>query len=212
MTRYTRYALLAVAMLLLKGMATAQAVEAYAGHERAGIDLLWFERFAGKPEKQTPFLFFSRNRANKDYRSAAVAFGSTNAVSFNFPNGLGIVAVGLFGNAGFTPKTGIQYIKQKKDFIFFGWAVADLKKRGSMDVFGLFRYQPGIKTPLKGFGQLELLTVYTPSSKVWNLTQRLRLGLKHRSWAAGMMADLNQTGAKGFSNTNNYGIFLRNEF
>jgi len=203
---------LTIAMLFIKGMAMAQMTEAYAGHRRAGVDIMWFENFKNKKEERTAFLFFSRNRASVDYKNNPALFGSTNAVSYNFKNGIGIVAVGSFLQKGFVLKSGIQYYRQKKQFVFFGWAVADLKKDGGIDVFGLFRYVPKINSSLHAFGQLEFFPVYTPSTEVWSLTQRVRIGLKHRSMAAGFMADFNQTGKNNFTSTHNLGIFMRNEF
>jgi hypothetical protein len=204
--------ILLMVLLLTKGRTIAQAVEGYAGHERAGMDLLWFKNFKNKREERGPFLFFSRNRASVDYQGSPTAFGSVNAVSYNFKNGLGIVAVASFLQAGFTPKAGIQYYKAKGDFMFFGWLVADLKDNGGADVFGLFRYQPKINETWRIFSQLELFPAYHFSAETWSLTQRLRFGVKYHTWAAGFMADFNQTGKITFKNTNNWGVFIRNEF
>lgn len=192
-----------------------QVVEVYAGAKRAGIDLLWLESIKNTQGERTPFLFFSRNRASRELQAKASAptrFGSINAVSYTFKNAVGIVIVGSFLNPSFTPKAGLQYAKQKGDFLFFGWAVADLKKEGGLEVFGLFRYQPEINPSLRGFGQLELFPIYIPSSGLWNMTQRLRLGLRHQTWAAGMMADVNQFGKNSLTTTAHVGVFLRNEF
>lgn len=204
--------LFAIALLFNKSRAMAQSVETYAGHKRIGVDLMWFKNFKNTKEERTPFLFFSRNRASTDYKNAPTAFGSTNAVSYNFKNGLGIVTVASFLNAGFTPKVGFQFVKTKGDFLFFGWLVADLKQKGSVDLFGLFRYQPKINDHWKGFGQLELFPVYNPTTEIWNITQRLRLGVKYHAWACGFMADFNQFGKDSFTKTNNLGGFLRYDF
>lgn len=201
-----------VILLLVGGTVLAQTVETYAGHERAGVDLMWFKYFNNQKGAHTPFLFFSRNRANTDYRNSPTAFGSTNAVSYNFRNGLGIVAVGSLVNAGFIPKTGIQLVKTKGNFLFFGWLVAELKKDGNLDLFGMFRWQPKVNANWRVFSQLELFPVYQPNQGVWNLTQRLRLGAKKRAWAAGGMADFNQSGKTDFRLTNNFGLFLRYDF
>lgn len=190
----------------------AQSVEIYAGYQRAGIDLMWFKNFKNTKNETTPFLFFSRNRASTDYQNSPTAFGSTNALSYNFKNGLGIVGVASFLNAGFTPKVGIHYYKQKGDFVFFGWLVTDLKKKSNVDLFGLFRYQPTINRQWKGFFQAEVFPVYSPNTQLWNLTQRFRLGTRFHTWAGGLMLDFNQTGKKEFSSTQNLGIFIRNEF
>lgn len=203
---------LALAMLLSGSIAKAQSVEAYAGHKRAGADLMWFKYFRNEKDERTPFLFFSRNRASTDYDNAPTAFGSTNAISCNFKNGLGVVAVGSFLPAGFTPKAGVQLVKMKGDFLFFGWLVADLKKEGNLDLFGLFRWQPKLNGPWRLFSQLELFPVYNPKHAYWNITQRLRLGAKYRASAAGFMADLNQSGSDDFVKTQNIGGFLRHEF
>ncbi|TDM00427.1 MAG: hypothetical protein C4K58_04255 [Flavobacteriaceae bacterium] len=190
----------------------SQSVETYAGNNRAGVDLMWFKKFKNEKQESTPILFFSRNRASVDYHNSPTAFGSTNAISYNFENGFGFVAVGSFLNSGFTPKLGVQYFKQKGDFMFFGWLVGDMEKEGSLDLFGLFRYQPKIGENLKLFSQAELFPVYSPSSEAWNLTERLRLGLKYQDFAGGLMADFNQIGKNSFQSTQNIGVFLRHEF
>lgn len=204
--------ILVIAVLFISKALTAQTVEYYAGHQRTGVDIMWFKNIKNKKEERIPFLFFSRNRASVDYKNSPALFGSTNAVSYNFKNGLGIVTVASFLNAGFTPKAGVQFYKAKNSFLFFGWLVADLKKKGNIDLFGMFRYQPKISERWKGFGQLELFPVYTPSTEIWNLTQRIRLGAKHHAWAGGLMMDFNQYGNGSLTKTNNTGVFLRYDF
>jgi hypothetical protein len=173
--QHSKIFLFTLAMLLSGSIANAQAAEAYAGHQRAGIDILWFKYFKNGADEKTPFLFFSRNRASVDYQNSSGIFGSTNALSYNFKNGLGIVVAGTFLNTGFRPKMGAQYFKQHGGFMLFTWLVADLKKEGTVDLFGLFRYQPSIAEHWKIFSQLEFFPVYKPSTETWNLTQRLRL-------------------------------------
>lgn len=190
----------------------AQMVEFYVGHERRGIDILWFKNFKNRKEEKTAFLFFSRNRASVDDHNSPTLFGSTNAVSYNFKNGLGIVTVASFLNAGFIPKAGMQYYKSNNNFLFFGWLVADVKKQGNIDLFGLFRYQPKINEHWKGLMQLEFFPVFTPSSELWNFTERVRIGAKHHGWGAGLMMDFNQTGVTNFIKTNNIGAFVRYDF
>lgn len=66
----------------------------------AGVDIRWF-RYLNRPEgTQTPLLFFSRNRASVDYHRSPTITASTDAVSDNFDNGFGLVAVGSFLNSG----------------------------------------------------------------------------------------------------------------
>lgn len=201
-----------IALLFSQSGAMAQSVETYIGHKRIGVDLMWFKNFTNTKEERTPLLFFSRSRASTDYKNTLTAFGSTNAISYNFKNGLGIVMVASFVNTGFIPKSGVQLVKTKGDFMFFGWLVADLKKEGNIDLFGMFRYQPKINDKWKGFGQLELFPVYNPTAEIWNMTQRLRLGAKYYAWSGGFMTDFNQFGRTDFTKTNNIGAFLRYEF
>jgi hypothetical protein len=190
----------------------AQSVEYYAGDKRTGVDLMWFKYFKDSKNENTPLLFFSRNRASVDYKNSPTAFGSTNAISYNFKNGVGIVSVASFLNNGFTPKAGIQYYKQKGDFMFFGWAVADIKKDTNIDVFGLFRFTPKLNEKWRLFSQLELFPIYNPSSEFWNITQRLRIGPKFDRFTFGVMADFNQSGITNFNTTENMGGFLRYDF
>lgn len=204
--------LTAIFLILTGVRVQAQSVETFAGDKRAGADLMWFKSFSDTKEARTPFLFFSRNRASVDYKGSPSAFASTNAVSYNFKNGLGLVAAAVFLNAGFVPKAGIQLYKQKRDFMFFGWLVADLKKNGNADLFGLFRYQPKINETWRGFLQLELFPTYHPGSGSWNLTERTRIGGKYHRWAGGLMVDLNQAGKGQLNSTSNIGGFLRYDF
>ncbi|MCU0429537.1 MAG: hypothetical protein MUF42_06150 [Cytophagaceae bacterium] len=201
-----------LALLLQSSEALSQATEAYGAHQRSGVDIMWFKRFKKKNEAPGPFLFFSRNRASVAYERSVSLFASTNAVSYNLKNGWGMVLAGTFLMNGVSVKSGIQYFKQEGAFMFFGWCVSELKSHGSIDLFMLFRFQPSISPTLKLFSQVEVFPVYQSGTRSWNLTQRLRLGLKHRSWAAGPMADFNQVGAKTWKRSNNLGAFVRYEF
>lgn len=203
----------ALAFLLFFGCESiAQSLETYAGHKRAGVDLMWFRFFKTTNDKQTPVLFFSRNRASTDYHDLPTVFGSVNAVSYNFKNGMGMVAVASFVNNGFVPKGGIQYYKASGDFLFFGWLVADMKNAGNIDLFGMLRYQPELRENLKLFLQLELFPVYSPLTRFWNLTQRARAGIRKASWTTGLMADFTESGAKQLQTRTNAGGFLRYDF
>lgn len=190
----------------------AQSVETYAGSKRAGLDLMWFRNFKDIKQQKTPFLFFSRNRVSTDYHNAAVVFASTNAVSYNFKNGLGAVLVASYLGNGLTPKAGVQLFRQKNNWMFFGWLVTDVKNKGNVDCFGLFRYLAPLKNNWKLFNQAELFPVYTPFNKNWNLTQRLRIGLKYNQCSFGVMADFSQTGQQHLATTENIGGFVRCDF
>ncbi len=197
---------------LFGNIALAQSLEYYAGDKRTGVDLMWFKNFKSSDGKNTPFLFFSRNRASVDYHNSLTVFGSTNAVSYNFKNGLGLVSVASFLNNGFTPKAGLQYFKAKKEFLFFGWLVTDIKNKGGIDCFGLFRYQPKISEKWQLFSQLELFPIYNPSTEIWNTTERIRLGIKYNQLAFGLMLDGNQNGKTNWTTTENSGVFVRYDF
>lgn len=201
-----------LATLLFGSVAFSQSVELYAGDKRFGSDVMWFKNFKNHQQENTPFLFFSRNRASSDYDNKLGSFGSTNAVSYNFKNGLGIVTVGSFLNSGFTPKAGIQFVKTKGDFMFFGWSVIDLKSNPNVDVFGLFRYQTKLSEQWNLFSQAELFPIYNFKNESWNITERLRLGVKKNKTVFGLMMDFNQFGNKNLSTIENSGIFLRQEF
>lgn len=203
-----------MAAILLTGVAAAQTTEVYAGNHRAGVDILWFSPFRKNSGDKTPFLFFSRNRASIDYKQPGTGLlGSANAVSMNFKGGIGIVSVASFTNNGLTPKAGIQYFRSVRHFMFFGWLVADLKKNGGLDLFGLFRYTPAINEKVSLMAQVELFPVYFRESKSTNMIQRVRLGLKNTVWSGGLMADFSQGGGSNPYRTRNYGLFLRvNDF
>lgn len=212
MTKKSTLGLILSTILLLGSWAVAQSFEYYAGDKRTGVDLMWFKNFKTSGEKNTPFLFFSRNRASVDYHNSPSAFGSTNAISYNLKNGLGMVTVASFFNSGFTPKAGLQYFKTKNNFLFFGWLVTDIKNKGGIDCFGLFRYQPKINEKWQLFSQLELFPVYNLSSDIWNTTERIRLGIKSNQLAFGLMLDTNQNGKTNWTTNENSGLFVRYDF
>jgi hypothetical protein len=68
-------------------------------------------------------------------------------------------------------------VKIKGDFLFFGWFVADLKKDGNLDLFGMFGWQPKLDERWRVFAQLELFPVYNPGKEFWSITQWLRWAL-----------------------------------
>lgn len=190
----------------------AQTTEMYSGHKRFGVDIMWFNYFQNTSHQNSPFLFFSRNRASTDYKNRSGLFGSVNAVSYNFDNGLGFVVVGSLLNTGFTTKLGIQFYKQKGDFMFFGWAVADVKRNGNVDIFGMFRHQYRLSDRWKWFIQLELFPVYHPVNDFWFLTQRIRVGPKVHKSSFGLMADFSQSGQRKWNTDHNLGAYIRHTF
>ena len=212
MTKKSTLRFILSTIFLFGSIALAQSLEYYAGDKRTGVDLLWFKNFKSSDEKNTPFLFFSRNRASVDYHNSPTAFGSTNAISYNFKNGFGLVTVASFLNNGFTPKAGLQYFKAKNNFLFFGWLVTDIKNKGGIDCFGLFRYQPKINEKWQLFIQLELFPIYNPSIGIWNTTERFRLGIKYNQLAFGLMLDSNQSGKTDWVTTEISGVFVRYDF
>lgn len=191
---------------------SGQSVEIYTGNQRYGIDLMWFKYIKNTHNEATPLLFFSRTRASTTYQNESTGFGSTNAISYNFKNGLGLVMVGSFGPTGLIPKAGIQYYQSKNNFMFFGWIVSELRNHASVEAFGLFRYQPSVHPLWKVFSQLELYPILSSSTGIWNFTERVRFGLKRHSLAGGLMLDFTQVGVEQFSHTSNIGVFIRNDF
>jgi hypothetical protein len=207
-----RWILAAIILIVGINHTTAQSVELYGGTERSGVDLMWFRYLKHKENQSTPFLFFSRNRASTGYKTSGSLMGSTNAISYNFKTGLGLVLVGSFLNSGFTGKTGVQFYRQKSKWLFFGWLVADIKRSGNMDLFGMFRYTPDIDHTWKLFSQVEVFPIYQLKSGIWNVTERLRLGFKKTNWTGGLMMDLNQHSVGSLQAKNNMGIFIRHDF
>lgn len=202
----------AFVFLTICNSTSAQTTEMYAGNKRHGVDIMWFKNFTFSSGNKSRWLFFSRNRASINKENTIGLFGSTNAISYNFNNGVGLVTVAGFLNSGLTTKAGIQYVKAQGNWLFFGWLVRDIKTNGNIDLFGLFRYQPNLKGEVKGMIQVELFPTLQMETKFINFTQRLRIGPKINRLSMGLMADWNQTGKKNLTTTENYGAFLRYDF
>ncbi|MBN8698747.1 MAG: hypothetical protein J0L54_03990 [Chitinophagales bacterium] len=191
---------------------TAQTlpVELMVGHQRTGVDVLWFKKFAAG--KDNPWLFFHRSRASVDYHNKT-AFDITNAVSYNFRSGIGLVAATQFLQAGFVAKAGMQYFKARGNASVFSWLVAgnNTNHRFSGDWFVLARWSPRLHDAWKGFIQAEL---FSQAEEGWNLalTQRVRIGIGTDQWQFGFAADFTEAGKSNFSTTRNLGGFLRRVF
>jgi len=185
-------------------------VELFAGHKRTGADVLWFKSPA--QQKNSPWLFFHRSRASVDY-SNQTAFGMTNALSYNFKNGLGIVAATQFLQSGFVAKGGFQYFKSFKNGSVFSWLVVgnNTSHRFSGDWFVLARYTPKLNNNIRWFLQTEFFNTLDDQSNK-SLTQRLRLGIKVNHWQTGLGGDYTQSGKNKWMATQNTGLFLRKEF
>jgi hypothetical protein len=185
-------------------------VEVFGGNDRATVDVMLFRSFDAAPGGGSPFLFFNRNRASVNYHNAT-AFGSTNAVSYNWANGMGAVVVAQIFSNGFFPKGGLQYYTRQADIVIFTWLVTELLSEPAIDWFVLARFEPVLGDDLKLFTQLELLnTVDTGGGTAF--VQRGRLGVRSGPWQAGVGADFSLQRTSSTTSTQNYGLFLRHEF
>lgn len=211
----------AIGIMLLSGsMVRSQIpVELAFGDKKVSIDLMFFKYFKKSVGKNSPFLFFHRNRALNDYGmtgdSHLPQFGFTEAISYNPKKwkGLAPVWVTILSNRGVYPKAGLQYARVKKDFTLFSWTVVETRKDPGIDVFFLGRYTPLLSKTLHGFFQGELIQVLpTIKRNNFSFSQRVRIGLKIKPFQFGFAADLTQTGRAVYTTTSNVGGFLRYEF
>lgn len=194
-------------------------VEFFAGDNKATLDIMFFKYFKNKDKSNSKVLFFNRNRASIDYKMTETEnlpqFGFTEAISYNTSNlkGFAPVVVVQFLNKGIYPKIGIQFVKQKHDFTFFGWSVVETLNNPRIDLFALTRFTPKLTEKINLYSQLELLSNFpTVAKNSFNFIQRIRLGLKLNEFQFGTGIDLVQNGRKQFINTTNIGGFLRYEF
>ncbi len=207
-------------MLLFRGIAFAQIpVEVFVGNKKATVDIMFFKYFKNKEGQNSKFLFFNRNRASIDCKMTETTnlpqFGFTEAFSYNAPKlkGFAPVVVASILNRGIFPKAGIQFAKIKKNYTIFSWLVAETLKGPNIDFFFLARYTPKLTEKLNLFSQIELVNALpTVEQNNFTFTQRFRLGLKVKEFQFGAGLDLSQLGRNNYTNTNNLGVFLRNEF
>ncbi len=194
-------------------------IEVFGGHQKTTVDILFFKYFKNSKNENSRFLFFNRNRASIDYRQSSTAylptFGFTEAISYNHPRlkGFAPVAVIQIFNSGLFPKAGVQYFYHKGDFTFFSWLVCETMSRPTIDLFILTRLEPKLTDKLNLFVQLELVNALpTETDANQNYIQRVRLGLKIKTWQFGLGSDFNEFGNATLTNTSNVGAFLRHEF
>jgi len=180
---------------------------------------MFFKYFKNKEKQNSKLLFFNRNRASIDYKMTKTTnlpqFGFTEAISYNHEKlkGFAPVAVISILNRGVYPKIGIQYVKIKMDFTFFGWTVAETLKDANINLFLLARFTPKLTEKLNLYTQIEFVNDFPVTDKnLYNFVQRIRLGLKLKEFQFGAGFDFHQYGRNNFVSTNNMGGFLRYEF
>ena len=194
-------------------------VELFVGQEKTTIDLQFFRYFKDREGNQSRWLFFNRNRTSIDYRMTSTAyrpqFGFTEAISYNPPalKGFAPVAVVQVFSSGVFPKLGIQYARNRGDWLIFSWLVTETLARPDLDYFLLLRYTPALNARWRLFLQAESINtvpLHAEGSAVF--VQRLRTGLKQGAWQWGIGADLTQNRAADPRFAANMGLFLRYEF
>lgn len=209
-----------MAMFLCTGIAFAQIpVEVFAGDKKTTVDIMFFKFIKNKDGQNSKFLFFNRNRASIDYNMTETTnlpqFGFTEAFSFNHEKMKGIAPVVVVSilNRGVYPKSGLQFAKIKKYYTIFSWLVSETLKEPNIDFFFLARYTPKLSDKLYLFSQIEFVNTFpTVEQNNFSFTQRFRLGLKVKEFQFGAGLDLSQLGRNDFSNTKNFGGFLRYDF
>jgi len=207
-------------LLFLSIPSNAQTpVEVFAGDKKSTLDIMFFKYFKNKEKQNSKLLFFNRNRASIDYKMTKTTnlpqFGFTEAISYNHEKlkGFAPVAVISILNRGVYPKIGIQYVKIKKDFTFFGWTVVETLKDANINLFLLARFTPKLTEKLNLYSQIEFVNDFPVTDKnLFNFVQRIRLGLKLKEFQFGAGFDFNEYGRNNFVSTNNLGGFLRYEF
>lgn len=212
--------LIIIFLLIWTQEAQAQIpVEIFGGDKRASFDLMFFKYLKNKTGQNSPFLFFSRERAVVDYKQTTTSnlpqFGFTEALSYNHPalKGFAPVLVGQVLNRGTFAKTGVQYAHISKNMTVFGWSVIGLQENPDVDLFLLLRYTPNLNEKWQLFCQIELINALpTEKASNFSFTQRLRLGLKKADWEFGFGGDFSAVGRQVFINTQNTGLFIRHEY
>lgn len=209
-----------IVMLHAGGVAFSQIpVEVFTGDKKATLDLMFFKYIKNKEGRQSPILFFNRNRASIDYAMTKTThlpmFGFTEALSYNHAKWKGFAPVLVLSllNKGMYPKAGVQLAKVKKDYTIFTWLVSEMMNQPNVDFFFLGRYTPKLSHTIHLFSQIEFIQAI-PTSRQNDLafTQRFRLGLKIKEVQLGAGLDLSELGRQNFTQTNNIGGFLRYEF
>ena len=212
--------LLLTTLLLYRGTVVAQIpAEVFTGNKKSTIDIMFFKYFNNKEGNASRLLFFNRNRAGVDYAMTSTTnlpqFGFTEALSYNHKKlkGFAPVLVTQIFNSGIYSKAGIQMARIKPQLTIFSWLVCETKHKPFIDFFFLGRYTPGITDRLNLFSQVELVKAMpTGGERNFSFTQRLRLGLKLKTFQFGIGADFLQTGRTDFKTTINTGGFIRYEF
>ncbi len=194
-------------------------IEVFAGHEKTTVDIMFFKYFKDRENENSKFLFFNRNRASMDYQQTPTSnlpsFGFTEAISFNHSKLKGFAPVGVIQifNSGVFPKAGVQYFHRQAVFTFFSWLVCETMSNPSIDFFVLTRIEPKLTERLNLFAQLELVnSLPTETDANYNFIQRIRFGLKLKTWQFGLGSDLNEFGNTDLTSANNIGVFVRHEF
>lgn len=204
-------------LLALATPAHALSVEVLAASERTSVDTMFFAflpaRDAAGEEHATRFLLFQRVRGSFGYDAeSAPAFGITTALSWNPEalHGVAPVLVGQVLSTGPVAKAGLQYARVRPRATVFGWAVAEVAARSSVDAFLLGRYTHPITERVGWSVAAEaLVTVPLVPDEPLSLTERARAGLVLGAFQIGPGIDLAQVGTEPWTTTLSVGGFVR---
>ena len=119
---------------------------------------------------------FARNRTTFDYQSGQKKPFTLTDLSYNWKNGLGIVAETQFSGEGNPdPRLGVQYFKKIGSVSIYTMGTVGDTQGVNGEILARLRYSQPFTSNLEGIMQLETITDF--NRRITFATQRCRLGM-----------------------------------
>jgi hypothetical protein len=181
-------------------------VELMAGSRYATIIVVADKKFT----QSSKLGFFHINTIQVDYRvKVKNDFMMQDLLYFEPIKHFRITGGAFYGQPGFIPTVGLQYVKGGKDLFIIIAPRINLQKDLKYDLFSILQYTPKLNDKIKLYSRLQFLNLFSSSTNIKSY-QWIRVGMEINEIQFGLAADFNEFGPHP-KVTHNFGLFIRKE-
>jgi hypothetical protein len=181
-------------------------VELMAGNRYATINVVVDKKFT----QSSKLGFFHINTIQVDNRNKLYNdFMMEDLLYFEPIKHFRLTGGAFYGQPGFIPTIGLQYVRGGKDLFLIIAPRVNLQKDLEYDLVSILQYNPQLNDKIKLYSRLQLLNLFNSSNNIKSY-QWIRLGLEIHGIQFGVAADFDEYGPHPRVE-HNFGLFIRRE-
>jgi len=181
-------------------------VELMTGNRYATINVVVDKKFT----QSSKLGFFHINTIQVDYKNKLNNdFMMEDLLYFEPVKHFRLTGGAFYGQPGFIPTVGLQYVRAGKDLFMIIAPRVNLQKNLEYDIVSIFQYNPELNEKIKLYSRLQFLNIFDSSSNIKSY-QWIRLGLEIDGIQFGLAADFDEYGPHPKVQYN-LGLFIRRE-